>query len=173
MGEAATAVVLETESSARARGAEPLAVLGPVALGAEATPPGHWPSDPEGYRATMKEALDRAGLDVTDIAAVVASACGSPRFDRFEAAALADLASDLPVVAPAGLTGRLAAGGIFRLIVSVLSLAARAVPPTARLDTPEGTVSVSRERREFTGRHVLQVGSGNGAGFAALVVSLP
>ncbi|MEN8150334.1 MAG: beta-ketoacyl synthase N-terminal-like domain-containing protein [Planctomycetota bacterium] len=178
MGQASAAVLLESAEAARRRGAEPLAVLGPVELGAEASPPGAWPRKPETLARTALRALEAAGAG-GDIAFTNTCARGSREYDAFEARAL-ELVTDAlgrgrPVCAPMGYTGSLSTSALFRLVVSVLGLREGFVPATARLLEPDAAlgVDVAPEARPLEGNAVLQIGAGAGGTNAALVVSRP
>jgi len=178
-GDASVAVLLEAEETALLRGVEPLAVLGPVALGAEATPPGSWPKAPESLAGVAVRAVRASGVEPDDLAFVTTAARGSREYDAYEAAALKRVESELktrsPVCAPMGYCGSLCSSGVFRLVVSILGLREGMVPATARLRAPDPGLGalVSPQSRPAEGRAVLQVGSGAGAAHAALVVTLP
>ncbi|MHC4862168.1 MAG: beta-ketoacyl-[acyl-carrier-protein] synthase family protein, partial [Planctomycetota bacterium] len=177
-GDAAAVLTLEAEEHAAARGAPALAALGPVAVAAEATPPGRWPVLTEPYARAMREALSGVGIAPSALAFVNASACGSPEFDAFEASAIREvlggLADSIPVTAPKGHTGDLSSSGVLRAVVTVLALAGGFVPATARLREPDpslGIVTVGCAGSPLASPHVLQAGSGPGGCHAAFVLT--
>ena len=172
-GDATAALLLESEEHALARGARPLAILHPVALGAEATPPGRWPSDVRRYAAVLRRACALAG---TDPGFVVASARGDRRFDAFEAVALASLPclAGVPVTAPKGHTGDLSSFAILGAVVAVLGLVRGEVPPVARLEKPDPAFALELVRpgdRVAIGKAAaLVAGSGPGGTHGAFLL---
>ncbi|MBL1065932.1 beta-ketoacyl synthase N-terminal-like domain-containing protein [Streptomyces sp. 7-21] len=138
-GEGAGAVVLESEASARARGARPLAR---VAEGVTALD-GHHLTQPsqEGEEYVMREALARAGVDPAAVSLVSAHATATPLGDETEAAALAAVlgpaAKTAWVNATKSLTGHcLGAAGLVEAIACVLQLRGGYVHPNRNLTRP-------------------------------------
>ena len=117
-GEGAAALLLERESTARARGATILGrLLGFGFANGASTPFAHNP-DPALIETAATEALGRARLTADRIDWCSASACGSPTRDAAEAAGLATLfaAHGTPLRALKAWTGEYAASGIQRLL---------------------------------------------------------
>ncbi|MCM2416760.1 beta-ketoacyl synthase N-terminal-like domain-containing protein [Streptomyces sp. RKAG293] len=138
-GQGAACLVLETEESARRRGA---AVLGRLAGHAIALDGNHL-ADPsaDGEARAMRAALAAAGLAPRDIAYVSAHGTGSPLGDATETTALRDLfgeAADGPWVnATKGLTGHcLAAAGVVEAVAVMLQIREGFVHPSPGLDKP-------------------------------------
>jgi 3-oxoacyl-(acyl-carrier-protein) synthase len=129
-GEAGAVIVLERESTARARGARFWAEL--AGYGEWFTPPSvnrGVPPNSEGPVRAMRRALERAGLAAKDVDVVVAHGESNTDLDRLEARALAETlgprAAEVPVVsvtAHIGSTeaavGPLGAGLALRILAS-------------------------------------------------------
>ncbi len=180
-GEAAGVLVLESEAHARARGATVLAECGPVARRAEATPPGTRSDHPGMLAAVAAAALLERGWEPADLGFVSAAACGSPEFDRMEAAALrailAGTATMVPVVALKGYCGELSSSGVLRAVMAVLSLEEGFVPPSARVGVVDAelglSVTAGDAPRPLARGRILQLGAGAGGGLTALTLSRP
>jgi 3-oxoacyl-[acyl-carrier-protein] synthase II len=138
LGEAAGFLVLESEASAAARGAVPLAELRGWAIGSE----GHHITNPERDGRTaarvMAAALSRGGLSPGDVDYVNAHGTATPLNDVMEAAALracfGERAGRVPVSTVKGQIGHtLGAAGALEAAMTVLAIARRAIPPTAGL----------------------------------------
>lgn len=140
LGEGAGMVVLETEASARARDARPIAEIVGVAMASEA----HHITNPEPGGATaariMSQAIASAGLTPRDVGYVNAHGTGTPQNDSNEAAAIRACFGDarVPVSSSKGQLGHtLGASGALEAVVSALALERRALPPTAGLVEPD------------------------------------
>jgi 3-oxoacyl-[acyl-carrier-protein] synthase II len=142
LGEGAAFLVLENESTARARGAEILAFLSGSAVLAEA----HHITNPEpsGRKAAelLQRALKSAELSPASVDYVNAHGTGTLQNDAMEAAALrqvfGELAVPVLVSSSKGQVGHtLGAAGAVEAAITVLSLQAGRVPPTAGLEQPE------------------------------------
>lgn len=127
--EGATALVLEDEDAARARGARPLARI--LARGSAFDPtasPGTWGREGEAIGRVMRRSIDPASIDL-----VVSGASGARDGDREEALALDALFEGIVaprVIAPKGALGEFA-GGYLLAAVLALSDGARRVLVTA------------------------------------------
>lgn len=137
-GEGAGALVLETEASARERGA---AVLGEVLGGGYATEGEGLlaiRADGDGPARAIEQALADAGIAPRDVGMIVAHANGTPASDASEAAGIKRVfGQDMPPV-----TGfkwafghLIAAAGIVEAVVALAALRARTVPGIATLRT--------------------------------------
>ncbi len=142
LGEGGAFVVLETEASAKARGATPLAELRGWAIGSE----GHHITNPERDGSTaarvMSEALLRAGLVPSDIDYVNAHGTATPHNDAMETLALrkslGERARDVPVSSVKGQIGHtLGAAGAIEAAITILAIADGAIPPTGGLKDPD------------------------------------
>jgi 3-oxoacyl-[acyl-carrier-protein] synthase II len=136
------ALVLETESHARQRGARILCELIGGAMTADAfhiTAP-----EPEGVGATaaMRFAMERAGITPADIDAIYAHATSTPLGDIAETKsikqALGKRAYEIAISAPKSMVGHLVgASGAVNGVAAVLSLRDQVMAPTINLVTPD------------------------------------
>lgn len=141
MGEGAGAVVLEEYEHAKARGAKIYAEFRGYGMSGDAyhiTSPA--PEGNGGYRA-MKAALNRSGLDVSEIGYVNAHGTSTPMGDELEIMAVEKLfgehASNLKMSATKSMTGHLlGAAGAVETIFAILALRDQIAPPTINLDNP-------------------------------------
>ena len=153
LGEGAGALVLERRSVAEARGAKIYAVL----AGAGVTADSHDIVAPDpagsGQRRAAMTAIERAGVDLSDVVHVNAHATSTPVGDVAEARWIADLLGDQTVVtATKSMTGHLlGAAGAIESVACILAVKNNIVPPTINLDDPDDavTVDVPREAREM------------------------
>ena len=172
LGEGAGVLVLERRSSAEARGAKIYAVL----AGAGVTADSHDIVAPDpagnGQRRAAKTAIERAGVDRSDVVHVNAHATSTPVGDVAEARWLAELLGEQTVVtATKSMTGHLlGAAGAIESVACVLAVQNNVVPPTINLDDPDDavTVDVPREAREMRVTAALN----NSFGFGGHNVSL-
>jgi len=141
LGEGAAVLVLETEESARKRGADVLAFLDGYAVGAEAHHITH--PEPSGARAVqlMRSALERAELSPAELGYVNAHGTGTQQNDAMEARALLEVlgagSSTWVSSCKAQLGHTLGAAGAIEAALTVLSIARASAPPTAGLTEPE------------------------------------
>ena len=142
MGEGAGVLVLERGEAARERSAE---ILGYVSGYASTTDGFHLTaSEPSGEVCSLaiREALDDAGLQPTDVDYVNAHGTSTPDNDRSETnalkLALGDHAYKVPTSSTKSVVGHSigAAGGV-EAIATLLSLRNRVAPPTIGLEEPE------------------------------------
>jgi 3-oxoacyl-[acyl-carrier-protein] synthase II len=172
LGEGAGVLVLERRSSAEARGAKIYAVL----AGAGVTADSHDIVAPDpagnGQRRAAKTAIERAGVDRSDVVHVNAHATSTPVGDVAEARWLAELLGEQTVVtATKSMTGHLlGAAGAIESVACVLAVQNNVVPPTINLDDPDDavTVDVPREARKMRVTAALN----NSFGFGGHNVSL-
>ncbi|GAA1808433.1 MAG: beta-ketoacyl-ACP synthase II [Actinobacteria bacterium] len=152
MGEGAAVMVLESEESARARGARIYAEFAGLGMSADshhiAAP------EPEGAGASraMIEALERAGVSPSDVCHVNAHATSTPVGDVAEANAIrrafGDAADGMAVSATKSMTGHLlGAAGALEGVLTVLSVHHRVAPPTINIENldPEVNLDVVRD----------------------------
>jgi len=147
LGEGAGFLVLERASSARARGATPVAEFAGWALGSEShhiTNP-----DPDGavVAALIGRALDRSGLTPADVDYVNAHGTGTIANDRMEAVALARAFGGeigrVPVSSSKGQIGHtLGAAGAIEAAITALVVARRTIVPTGGLDEPDPALAL-------------------------------
>ena len=107
----------------------------------------------------MRLALSDAGLTAEDIAAVVATANGSPHLDRLEAEAVREVFGARPIAVASlkGAIGESGAAGAAGLLAGLLSISAGVVPPTAGFEQadPACPVSVSGRTQPAAGETFL------------------
>ncbi len=180
LGEAAAFLVLESEASARARGAVPLAELRGWAIGSE----GHHITNPERDGRTaarvMSAALARGGLSPEDVDYVNAHGTATPLNDVMEAAALracfGDRAARVPVSTVKGQIGHtLGAAGALEAAITVLAIARGEMPPTVGLEEvdPECALDHVRTARRLAIRAALSNSFGFGGMDAVLAFTAP
>jgi len=180
MGEGAGLMVIETLEHARARGAEPLAVVSGYGTSADAHHITSGPEDGSGAAAAMRAALAMAGLEPASIGYINAHATATPVGDRAEIASLRSVFGEhLPRVAISSTksaVGHLlgAAGGV-ESIFSVQAVREGMLPPTLNLEHMEEDMAdldlVPGAARRQEVRHALCNGFGFGGVNAALIVS--
>lgn len=133
LSEGAAAVVLEREEDARGRGARRLGSV----LGYGLTTDAHHPVQPHpdgaGAEAAVREALADARLDPRDVDHVNAHGTSTPYNDRVEGRLITRLFPHRPsVTANKGVLGHtLGAAGAIEAVLTLRSLGAGVVPPTA------------------------------------------
>jgi 3-oxoacyl-[acyl-carrier-protein] synthase II len=151
LGEGAAFLVLEPERVARARGAKVLAWLSGWSVGAEAhhiTQP-----DPSGRlpASLLLRAIRHAGLDVADVDYVNAHGTGTVTNDVVETLAIRQAfgahADRVLVSSSKGQIGHtLGAAGALEAAITVLSVAAQRVCPTAGLEEPDEACRLNHVR---------------------------
>ena len=181
MGEGAGIVVLEELEHARARGAKIYGEVVGYGLSGDAyhiTAPS--PDGDGGFRS-MKMALDRAGLDPSDIDYVNAHGTSTPLGDEIELGAVKRLfgkASDsISMSSTKSAIGHLlgAAGGV-EAIFALLAIHHQTVPPTLNLDNPSEGCDVDLVPHQAKDREVraaLSNSFGFGGTNATLVIAGP
>jgi 3-oxoacyl-[acyl-carrier-protein] synthase II len=139
LGEGGAVLVLETLSHAHARGATPIAVISGYATTADASHIVHPAPEGEGAARAMRLAIERAGLQPSDISCVNAHGTSTNLNDKFETLALkAVFETPPPVSSTKGATGHLlGAGGAVEAVFSVLTLRDQLVPPTINYEEPD------------------------------------
>ena len=147
MGEGAAALVLETEEHALARGAKIYARLVGTAVTADA----HHitANDPEGAGAAraMRQALEQAGRDHSEVTHINAHATSTPVGDPAEYAALksvfGDRVHEIPTSATKASTGHLLGGtGAIESVFTILAIRDRVAPPTINLVDQDPAIPV-------------------------------
>lgn len=128
----------------------------------------------EGLILAVRQALDRAGLKPSDIAAINAHGTGSVYNDAMELTAFAALFDSLPPFhSVKGATGHtMGACGTIEAIVGLSSLEHQCLPPTVCLENPEpgGRGRVSAQAQPFSGDYLLATNSGFGGINAAVIL---
>jgi 3-oxoacyl-[acyl-carrier-protein] synthase II len=142
LGEGAGVVILETLEHAKARNAPILAEV--VGYGSTADAYRITDQHPDGSGAViaMREALDDANLNPTDINYINAHGTGTRENDGNETNAIkqvfAENAKNVPVSSIKSMMGHLiAAAGAVEFITCVLAIRDNMLPPTMNLDNPD------------------------------------
>ena len=140
LGEGAAAIVLESLSSAQARGATILAEL--VGYGTSNDATHITKPDPAGQARAMQMALSEAQLPLSGIGYINAHGAATVAGDVAETASIkavfGEHAKSIMVSSTKAVHGHtLGAAGALEFVISVQALRADAVPPTAFLDDPD------------------------------------
>jgi 3-oxoacyl-[acyl-carrier-protein] synthase II len=142
IGEGAGVLVLEVLEHAEARGAEPLAEL--VGYGATADASHITLPAPGGIGAVraMRRALEKAGLEPTDVDHVNAHATSTPEGDKAELQAMKTLFGDhapkVSISANKSMLGHtLGAAGAIEAIATIQAIRTGCIPPTINIDDPD------------------------------------
>jgi 3-oxoacyl-[acyl-carrier-protein] synthase II len=142
ISEGCAVVVLETVDHARQRGAEPLAEL--VGYGATADASHITLPAPGGIGAVRaaRRALEKAGIEPTEVDHVNAHATSTPEGDRAELQAISsifgDHAGQIAITANKSMIGHtLGAAGAIEAVATVQTLRTGCIPPTINLTDPD------------------------------------
>ena len=142
MSQGAAAILIESEESARARGADVIAELAGFGAASDA----HHPTAPHpggrGGAAAVRECLSDAGETPATVQHINAHGTGTPAGDAAELAALeaalGERARGIPISATKSSTGHLlGAAGAVEAVISAMSLRDGVLPPTVNLSDPE------------------------------------
>lgn len=142
MAEGGAVLVLEDYEFAKARGAQMLAEVVGYGITGDAyhiTMP-----DPEGSGATraMKMAMDRAGLQPSDIGYINAHGTSTPYNDKFETMAIkqafGEAARNVPISSTKSMIGHtLGAAGAIESLICILAMRDGMIPPTINLQNSD------------------------------------
>ena len=139
MGEGSTVLVMESEESAKKRGAN---IYGYISGYGATTDAHHITAPAEGGKGAveaMKKALADAEIRNEDVDYINAHGTSTPANDKNETAAIktvfGDMADQLNISSTKSMTGHLlGGGGAFESLVSLLSLRNNIIPPTINLN---------------------------------------
>ncbi|MGD8403316.1 MAG: beta-ketoacyl-ACP synthase II [Anaerolineales bacterium] len=142
MGEGAAVLVLETESHAKARGANILAELAGYGSTADAFHVTAPHEDGAGGAAAIRQALDTAGANPGDVGYISAHGTATELNDLSETKAIkavfGDLAYEIPVSSTKSMTGHMmGATGALEAIFCVKIVRGGILPPTIHYETPD------------------------------------
>lgn len=178
VGEGAAALVLETEDSARARGATIHATIGSTSSSLEPAP-GLGVAERVTARC-MDLALDEAGLTTHDLGFVCPHGSGTRKGDGSEGASLAEILNgnpELPICALKPYTGHMgAASDIAEVILGILAASKGIVPATPNFDIGDPDVeglSISAAPQLCTQPRFLSISYGLGGQSVSVVVAVP
>ncbi|HYY56106.1 MAG TPA: beta-ketoacyl-[acyl-carrier-protein] synthase family protein [Pyrinomonadaceae bacterium] len=178
LADGAGALVLETLTRARRRGATPLAEVVGFGMSQDGFDLNRPCDDGAGAELCMQRALCDARVAPAEIDAINAHATGTFLGDLAEVAALRRLFCDdwrrIPVSGVKGAIGHaMAAAGALEAIVAAYTCATGIVPPTVNLSEPDEGCELNhviREPRDAGARTVLSASFGMGGQNAALVL---
>jgi 3-oxoacyl-[acyl-carrier-protein] synthase II len=142
MGEGAAVLVLETESHAKARGANILAELAGYGATADAFHVTAPHENGEGGSAAMRMALASAKATVDDLGYINAHGTGTALNDQSETravkAAFGEKAYEIPISSTKSMTGHMmGATGALEAIFCVQAIREGVLPPTVHYETPD------------------------------------
>jgi 3-oxoacyl-(acyl-carrier-protein) synthase len=142
MGEGAAVLVLETESHAKARGANILAELAGYGATADAFHVTAPHENGEGGSAAMRMALASAKATVDDLGYINAHGTGTSLNDQSETravkAAFGEKAYEIPISSTKSMTGHMmGATGALEAIFCVQAILEGVLPPTVHYETPD------------------------------------
>ena len=175
LGEGAAYVVMETEESARQRGAAVHGWLTGYGNACDAFHQTASSDDGEGAFLAMSQALTMAGLQPSDIDYVNAHGTGTPNNDVSESVALQRLFADKlpPVSSTKSLTGHTtSASGSIETVICLLAMQHGFIPANVHWQTPmaDGIVP-SMGEKDCVLRHVMCNSFGFGGNDSSLVLS--
>lgn len=176
VGEGAGIVILESEDSARARGAEILAEVAGYALTGEAYNIMAPMTDGAGMAITMEKALKNAGLTTDDIDYINAHGTSTELNDRFETMAIKTVfgprAHHIPVSSTKSMTGHtIGAAGAIESAITVMSIRESIVPPTVNYDDPDPELDLDYVPNQAR-KHTIRAAMSNSFGFGGHNASL-
>lgn len=142
LAEGSAILVIEKLEHARARGAEPLAVLAGYGTSADAYHLTASHPEGDGAKRAMRQALAMAGLGPNEVDYINAHSTSTPVGDAAEIAAIAAVfagrGKDLAISATKSATGHLlGAAGAIATIYTIMALRTGMLPPTLNLDNPD------------------------------------
>jgi 3-oxoacyl-[acyl-carrier-protein] synthase II len=181
LGEGAGMLVLETLSSARARGAEILGVLSGYGCSCNAYRITDSPPDGRGAFQSMGAALQDARLNPEDIGYINAHGTSTAMNDKSETRgihrAFGAHTMSVSVSSTKSMMGHLvAACGAVEAILSLLAVRDGVLPPTLNLDSPDPScdlLHVPLVARRASIRHAMTNAFGFGGSNGTLIVSSP
>ena len=179
MAEGAGALVLESLSAARARGAR---ILGVIAGCGEMADSFHRTrSSPDGKPiiGCIRNALADAGIAPDDIDYVNAHGTGTPENDKMEYLGLASVFGErmasIPISSNKSMIGHaLSAAGAVEAVISLMTLAHQRIPPTINYRVPDPAIPldvVPNVARDAAIRNVISNSFGFGGQNVSLVMS--
>lgn len=139
LGDGAGAMVLESLAHAKARGATILAEVVGFGMSDDASHITAPPSDGNGARRAMANALADGGISPSEVGYINAHGTSTPAGDVAESMAIESLfGKDILVSSTKSMTGHLlGSAGVVEAIFTVLALQNQLLPPTINLDNPD------------------------------------
>jgi len=179
MGEGAGVLLLESLEHAQDRGARILAEVTGYGFTNDAFHISAPAENGSGAAECMQQALDRAGLDVTDIDYINAHGTSTALNDKSETAAIktvfGEQAYNTPISSIKSMTGHmLGAAGALEAIVCVKVLQDSVLPPTINYETPDPECDldyVPNSARTAQVKHIMSNSFGFGGHNATIIIS--
>lgn len=143
MSEGAGVVILEEYESAKARGAKIYAELAGYGATADAYHMTHPALEGEGTQRAMRLAMQKAGVNPSEIDYINAHGTSTPLNDKYESIAIEKVFGDramkgLAVSSTKSMTGHLlGAAGPLELVITSLAMRDGILPPTINYETPD------------------------------------
>lgn len=176
LGEGAAYLVLETLESALQRGAQPLARLSGFGNACDAFHQTASSENGEGAFLAMQKALQRAGLQPSQIDYINAHGTGTPNNDASESTALRRIFDGMvpPVSSTKALTGHTtSASGSIEAVFCLLALQHGFIPPQPNWHTPDpACVTPCTRALQKPLRHVLSNAFGFGGNDSSFILSV-
>ncbi len=179
IAEGSATLVLESLEAAVARGAKVLGIIS--GCGEKADDFHRTRSSPGGAPAiaTIRAALEDAGLSAEEVGYVNAHGTSTPENDKMEYLALStvfgDHMADVPVSSNKSMIGHtLTAAGAIEAVFSLLTISTGILPPTINYDNPDPAIPldvVPNVKRDAQVTHILSNSFGFGGQNACLVMS--
>lgn len=172
LGEAAVGVLVESEAAAARRDATPYATVAATALTSQPGSPARVSEDGRSLRRALASVVRTLGRPPV---AVVGAAAGVLALDRAEAAAIADVLGDGPVVTSLkAATGECSASsGLAGVLVAADALRRGVLVPTAGVEDPLPGIALATRPTELPGGPVAVNAMTTGGGSACVALSAP
>jgi 3-oxoacyl-[acyl-carrier-protein] synthase II len=181
LGDGAGVIMLEEYETAKARGANIYAELVGFGMSGDAHHMTLPPADGRGAAASMKNAINDAGVDTSTINYIKAHGTSTPAGDGAESLAvetvMGDDAGQVAVSSTKSMIGHLlGAAGAVEAIFSILAIRDQVAPPTINLDNPSDNCRlnyVPHTAQEMEIRYALSNSFGFGGTNGSLLFSKP
>jgi 3-oxoacyl-[acyl-carrier-protein] synthase II len=159
-GEGAALWMLESEETAKSRGATPILEILGFGAAHDADSVLGFQVSGKGATLAIERALEYSGIGPADIACIVASASGSRTGDEMEAHALSNVfgprLASIPTCAPKAALGEcMGASGALCASIAGIALQRQSIPPTAGFKGSDSGVKLSAEPQTIDGEYAL------------------
>jgi len=176
LGEGAAYIVMETEDSIKKRHAKPICILSGYGNACDAYHQTASSPNGEGAYLAMREALDIAGLNPSDIQYINAHGTGTPNNDESESQAIWRIYGENhpPVSSTKSYTGHTtSASGSIEAVICILALTQQFLPPNINWSTPmeNGIIPLSELRTGVDIRHIQSNAFGFGGNDSSIILS--
>ena len=176
VGEGSAIFLLQSESDVRKRSGKVYGYVSGFGIAKDPTASiSDWGVGVDSVMAAMRNAVEDAGLEISEVDAIFASGNGSVKGDRLEGKAIQSLFSDSvpPVVAVKGYFGEYAAAGGLQLVAALLALREQFLPATLGFEQADSElhlpiVTAAEDRRL---RNVLVNSLSAGGGVVSCILS--